>query len=315
MHFALAPLICFTRIILINCFPSLQAMSSDDDFVFGGLRQAPGLPAPGDAASSEEEAVFGGLGAARAAEVVESEDDMAFAGARVHRPLPRRRQAAPLQTSGSFWILACVDCGGEARAVLPTILPGVLELHWELRAMDHGVVAPGGTCGTLVYTARRSLVFDEETYLPADVVVTTLGGWLRALEHTGPRMLKALGTTLTAFLDRENAKLEPEMGVLSENEAETLLKVAEDGTPRSLREVRLYKRWGDPSRIIARHPKPNVLKQWRRGRGQGGRNIDSDDSGDDDGGPADPAPGPVADARLGPLFVFTTRALRNKCQA
>ena len=318
MRFALAPLICFTRAILIHCFPHLQAMSSDDDFVFGGP-VARRLPAPGDA-DGEDDIAFAGV-ARPAPEASDSDDGIAFA-VPVHRePLPQRRRRAPLQTSGSFWTLAAVG-SGDARGVVPTIILGVVEIHWELASGLMVAVGQGeapGVCGTLVYTARRVAVFNEGVALAADVDVTTMAGWLRTLEVVGPQMMKTGAVTLTAFLAGENAKLVSEVLVCADTEAETLLRVAEEGTPSTFRQVRIHKRWADPSRIIARHPAPNVLRRWRKQHGeQGERVIDSGDSGDGGGAlpgaPAGPAPSFAGDVDPGPFLYIPPQHLEKSAR-
>ena len=116
-----------------------------------------------------------------------------------HGPLPQRQLRA-LQTSGSFWVLVSVD-SKEPSGVVPTFLPGVVEIHWELHAMGRGEHLGAGVCGTSLHTARRSVVNNENLTLSAGVDVATLVGWLRALEVAGPMMLKARDATMfTAFL-------------------------------------------------------------------------------------------------------------------
>ena len=261
-------------IIQIHHFPNLQATSSDNDFVFGGRCIAEG-DQDSESSGIDFAAPIARAAAPAACEDNDSEDDIVFVAlAHSHGPLPQRRRRAPLQTSGSFWVLVVES--GRVSGVAPTTVLGVVELHLELSGMDHDAQA----CGILVYTVRRTVVFNEDVTLLADVDVATLGGWLRALEIVGPCILQTSDvTTLTAFLAGENAKLELDVLACSDTEAQTLKQVAESSTPRRFRDVRIYKRWADPSRIIARIPNPSVLRKWRREREQGERNRDSDDSG------------------------------------
>ena len=157
-------------------------------------------------------------------------------------------------------------------------------------------------------------MFNEGVSLPADVDVATMAGWVRALEVVGPAMLKTGGVTLTAFLAGENVRLETELLVCSDAEAETLLQVAEEGAPRIFRQVHIHKGWADPSRFIARHPTPNVLRRFRtQRRGEQG-DDGGGDSGDGGGAAAGPAPGFAGDADQGPLLYIPPQHLEKSAR-
>ena len=181
MHFAKVAF-AYTSTVLIHLF-HLHAMSSDsDDFVLAApvrLRTEGG----GRTARSSGEGVEVAAPAVRT-DASGSDTDVEFVApaSRAVGPKRRRRTPAPLQTAGSFWVIAVTIEDLEIHPPACNV-HGLVEMQWQL--LREGVSQESGNrdgvCGTLRYSVRRLVLLENVQRMPAGFDVRRNASALHAL--------------------------------------------------------------------------------------------------------------------------------------
>ena len=262
MHFAKVAVL-YHSIILIHLF-HLQAMSSDsDDFVFSApvrLRTEGG----GRTARSSGEGVEVAAPAVRTdASVSDSDVEFVVPASRAVGQKRRRRTRAPLQTAGSFWMIAATE---DLETHPPACnVHGLVEMQWQL--LREGVSRESGNrdgvCGTLRYSVRRLVLLENVQRMVAGFDARRNVAALHALAAIGDSKLQGSGDRVATFLKAAKARLEHELLLCSAPEEAVLRAATEPGT-HVFRDVAIYRRWADPASFIANLPKKTVLKRWRK---------------------------------------------------
>ena len=178
----------------------------------------------------------------------------AASSSRVDGPPRRRaRTRAPLQTDGTFWVIAVSkDPPGVAPATF--VVQGLVEMQWRLlrEGVEQQAGHRGGVCGTSVYNVRRSVLLDNFHRLPPDFDPAQRVAALHVLASIRSCTLQGSGDAVQRFIAQEQARVEHELLVCSDSEA-TTLRTADPRLPR-FREVPIYRRWADNSLLVAGLP-------------------------------------------------------------